>query len=204
MALMVQKSIRPSHPAMIIHSVSKAEDQWVIEAESHAMPRCPSCGTVSNRKHSSYQLSLRDLPIQGVPVVIRLRVRKWRCEAPACKRSIFAERLPGLAAPHAHQSDAIADILAVMGHGAGGEASRRLLARLGVVVSGDTVLRHLKRRAQRAVRSEVIEPWSNAQTEGQINRLKTLKRAMFGHANTELLSARLLPLSEIADHRGCG
>jgi hypothetical protein len=82
-------------------------------------------------------------------VVIRPRVRKWRCEAPACERSIFAERLPGLASPHAHQSDAIADILAVMGHGAGGETSRRLLARLGFVVSGDTVLRHLKRRAQR-------------------------------------------------------
>src|SRR3954453_18357224 len=89
--------------------------------------RCPSSGTVSERQHSLYQRSLRDLPMQGVPVVIRLRVRKWRCEAPACERSIFAERLPGLASPHAHQSDAIADILAVMGHGAGGETSRRLL-----------------------------------------------------------------------------
>ena len=113
------------------------------------MPRCPSCGTVSERRHGWYQRSLRDLPIQGVPVVIRLRVRKWRCEEPACERSIFAERLPGLASPYAHQSDAIADVLAVMGHGAGGETSRRLLARLGIVVSGDTVLRHLKRQAQR-------------------------------------------------------
>jgi len=48
------------------------------------------------------------------------------------------------------------------------------------------------------------ERWSNGQTEGQINRLKTLKRAMFGRANTELLRARLLPLGEIADHRVCG
>jgi transposase len=51
-----------------------------------------------------------------------------------------------------------------------------------------------------AVRNAVIERWSNGQTEGQINRLKTLKRAMFGRANTELLRARLLPLGEIADH----
>ena len=55
-----------------------------------------------------------------------------------------------------------------------------------------------------AVRNAVIECWSNRQTEGQINRLKTLKRAMFGRANTELLRARLLPLGEIADHRVCG
>ncbi len=54
----------------------------------------------------------------------------------------------GLACPYAHQSGAIADVLAVMGHGAGGETSRGLLARLGIVVSDDTVLRHLKRQAQ--------------------------------------------------------
>jgi transposase len=55
-----------------------------------------------------------------------------------------------------------------------------------------------------AVRNAVIERWSNGQTEGQVNRLKTFKRAMFGRANTELLRARLLPLGEIADHRVCG
>jgi len=141
---------------MIVHSVSRTEDHWFIEAESHARPRCPSCGSVSERQHSWYQRSLRDLLMQGVPVVIRLRVRKWWCAAPACERSIFTERLPGLAARHAQQSDAVVDILAVMGHSAGGEPSRRLLARLGIVVSGDTVLRHLKRRAQRKRRGGTL------------------------------------------------
>ncbi|MDB5401859.1 MAG: transposase, partial [Rhodopila sp.] len=28
------------------------------------------------------------------------------------------------------------------------------------------------------VRNAILEPWSNGQVEGQINRLKTLKRAM--------------------------
>ncbi len=45
-----------------------------------------------------------------------------------------------------------------------------------------------------AVRNAVTEPWSNGQTEGQINKLKTLKRAMYGRAGAELLRARLLPL----------
>jgi transposase len=55
-----------------------------------------------------------------------------------------------------------------------------------------------------AVRNAVVERWSNGQTEGQINRLKTLKRAMFGRANVELLRARLLPIDEIFDHQLCG
>jgi transposase len=29
-----------------------------------------------------------------------------------------------------------------------------------------------------AVRNAVLEPWSNGQTEGQVNRLKTLKRTV--------------------------
>jgi transposase len=45
-----------------------------------------------------------------------------------------------------------------------------------------------------AVRNAVREPWSNGQTEGQINRLKMLKRAMYGRASVDLLRARMLPL----------
>ena len=36
-----------------------------------------------------------------------------------------------------------------------------------------------------AVRNAILEPWSNGQVEGQINRLKTLKRAMYGRASVE-------------------
>ena len=45
-----------------------------------------------------------------------------------------------------------------------------------------------------AVRNGVSEPWSNGQTEGQINKLKTLKRAMYGRAGVDLLRARMMPL----------
>jgi transposase len=44
-----------------------------------------------------------------------------------------------------------------------------------------------------AVRNAVTERWSNGQTEGQINRLKVLKREMYGRASVELLRARMLP-----------
>ncbi|ARN81198.1 hypothetical protein B1812_09010 [Methylocystis bryophila] len=37
------------------------------------------------------------------------------------------------------------------------------------------------------------EHWSSGQAEGQFNRLKTLKRAMYGRAGIELLRARMLP-----------
>lgn len=44
-----------------------------------------------------------------------------------------------------------------------------------------------------AVKYAIEMPWSNGQAEGQINRLKTLKRAMYGRAGPEWLWVRMLP-----------
>jgi transposase len=43
-----------------------------------------------------------------------------------------------------------------------------------------------------AVAAAIEQPWSNGQTEGQICRLKTIKRQMGGRANIDLLKARLI------------
>ena len=43
-----------------------------------------------------------------------------------------------------------------------------------------------------AVRAALVEPWSSGQAEGQINRLKMLKRQMYGRAGFELLRKRVL------------
>ena len=43
-----------------------------------------------------------------------------------------------------------------------------------------------------AVRAAIASPWSNGQTEGQVNRLKLVKRQMYGRAKVDLLEARLI------------
>jgi transposase len=52
------------------------------------------------------------------------------------------------------------------------------------------------RQDKSVVQNAVTDPWSNGQTDGQINRLKTLKRSMYGRASIELLRARMLPVQE--------
>jgi len=51
----------------------------------------------------------------------------------------------------------------------------------------------------RAVEAAVSQRWSNGPVEGQINRLKMLKRQMYGRAGIELLHARLLPDAVFTD-----
>lgn len=48
------------------------------------------------------------------------------------------------------------------------------------------------KRDYAAVKAALIYEWSNGQTEGQVNRLKTIKRQMYGRASFDLLRQRVL------------
>ena len=43
-----------------------------------------------------------------------------------------------------------------------------------------------------AVKAAIVEPWSNGQTEGQVTRLKLVKRQMYGRGKVDLLRARMV------------
>ena len=42
------------------------------------------------------------------------------------------------------------------------------------------------------MKAAISLPWSNGQVEGHVNRLKMLKRQMYGRAGFELLKSRVL------------
>lgn len=48
------------------------------------------------------------------------------------------------------------------------------------------------RRDKEAVAAALSEDYSNGQTEGQVTRLKLIKRSMYGRANFDLLRTRVL------------
>ncbi|MEP7308903.1 MAG: transposase, partial [Acidobacteriota bacterium] len=76
------------------------------------------------------------------------------------------------------------------------DALHRWMARARA--TGITLIQNFESRLQGdilAVEAAVTEPWSNGPVEGQVNRLKTIKRQMYGRAGVELLRARLIPLS---------
>jgi len=106
---------------------------------------CPCCGVAASRRQSQYQRTLDDLPWQGVPVRVRLVVRRFWCDNPACPRVIFAERVPTLATPYARKTQRLLVVLTQLGFALGGEGGRRLLTILGMPASGATLLRLVRR-----------------------------------------------------------
>src|SRR5919108_2177169 len=88
---------------------------------------CPVCGEASRRVHGRYTRTLADLPRGGLPVRLRIGVRKFFCDEPSCERRIFAERLGDVAGVHARGTDrrreALEWIAPAFGGGAGGRAA---------------------------------------------------------------------------------
>ena len=105
---------------------------------------CPLCSQLSNRVHSRYVRTIRDLPWQGIDVRLRLSTRRFFCVNPNCERVIFTERLPALVAPFARRTKRLADALYLIGYALGGEAGAQLAVSLGMTVSPDTLLRQVR------------------------------------------------------------
>src|SRR5947209_2321869 len=71
----------------------------VILTTTRPTAACPACARMAARVHSRYDRTVADLPWNTVRVRLRIRSRRFFCDQPACSRSIFTERLPGLVEP---------------------------------------------------------------------------------------------------------
>ena len=106
---------------------------------------CPVCAAFTPRVHSRYTRTLADLPWGTARVQWQLRVRKFVCINAQCARRIFTERLPGVVAPWARQTQRLVAWLLAIGLALGGAAGVRLSRRLGCPLSRQTLLRMIRR-----------------------------------------------------------
>ena len=109
-------------------------------------------------------------------------------ELPATEQT-FIERLlakvPGLSA-----SVAVAKRLNMLFRRKSDESLHELLSTADTMPLQDFAAS--LRRDLSAVMAALDLPWTTSPAEGQINRLKTLKRSMYGRAGFQLLRARVL------------
>ena len=106
---------------------------------------CPLCSRRARRTHSWYERALADLPWGEHAVAVQLRVRKLFCDNAKCKRRIFTECLPGVAAPWARKTARLSERLTAVGLALGGAAGARLGHGIGLAISRNTLLRLVRR-----------------------------------------------------------
>jgi transposase len=132
-------------------------------AASTRFARCPLCTRRSRRVQSVYHRTVADLPLAGRQLMLRLRVRRFRCGARRCPRAIFAERFPKLVAAYGRRTLGQRAALEVIAFALGGSAGARLATRLGSPISRATLLRVLHRAdvpARPAPRVLGIDDWA--------------------------------------------
>ncbi|MFE1012849.1 ISL3 family transposase [Streptomyces sp. NPDC058794] len=99
------------------------------------------CGQSSTRVHGRYVRRLRDVAVGGLEVVIELRIRRFRCENPACTAVTFAEQIEGLTTPHSRHTPLLREMLTQIGLALAGRAGARLASAVGLTIGRDTLLR---------------------------------------------------------------
>lgn len=147
----MQKALRPSSlvPAgFAVTSAASAGAVTTVEVRSTgATSRCPACGVASRRVHSRYRRRIVDLPIAGRSVELVATVRRFRCEAVLCGRSIFTERFDnGVLTPWGRRTARLDGLVHYLGLALGGRPGAGFAKRLMLPVSNDTLLRVVRRR----------------------------------------------------------
>jgi transposase len=123
---------------------------------------CPICGQPSERIHGNYVRTVADLPCGGRRVLLKLSVRKFVCGTSTCLRQVFTERVSELVQSYARMTHRLSDALQTLGFATCGELGERLAPKLGMQVSGPTLLRRMRTRAcpePSSVRILGIDDW---------------------------------------------
>lgn len=95
--------------------------------------------------HSNYVRQLTDLPWHGVSIRIQLHSRKFRCRNDFCPRKVFCERLPKVVESHGQKTVRLQEFFGILAFVLGGEAGAKTARKLGLTISGDTLLRRIRR-----------------------------------------------------------
>jgi transposase len=125
--------------------VREREVVIVVAAREPTAP-CPICTRRSDRFHSEYLRTLHDLPIGPNTVVLRVRVRRFRCSDRHCRQRTFAERFPGLGRVRARRTHGQQAALEEIGIALGGTAGASLARKMRLPTSGSTILRLVRAR----------------------------------------------------------
>ncbi|HEX2243663.1 MAG TPA: ISL3 family transposase [Gammaproteobacteria bacterium] len=133
-------------PGFNIDQVRAVDTALLVEASAtRPTAICPSCQTPSQRVHSRYTRTPRDLPVTDHAVRLRLHVRRFFCDHPSCPKRTFAEPVPDLLPFRAQRTLRLSRTLTVLAFALGGEAGARVSAQLRMPISAASCLRIVRR-----------------------------------------------------------
>ena len=132
--------------SLVIEDVTDGDEVIVVFARTAGgLVPCPRCGAGTGRVHGYCERTVADVPAEGRPVVVRVRVRRMRCPDLGCPVQTFREQVPGVLDRYQRRTTRLAGQAGAVTRLLAGRAGAGLLAALGVPLSRHTALRVLLR-----------------------------------------------------------
>lgn len=132
--------------ALIVEDVVDGGEVVRVTARTRDEPvPCPVCGVPTSKVHGYHRRTVADMPVDGRPVMVRVRVRRLVCPAPDCPRQTFREQVPGLLERLQRRTTRLTRQVSQVVKELCGRASARLSRALAAPVSYATALRLLRR-----------------------------------------------------------
>ncbi|MFF3089536.1 ISL3 family transposase [Streptomyces nojiriensis] len=116
---------------VVVRQAVVLDDHLMIDAAGCGPPGvCPACQYPAERVHSRYWRHIAGLPVNGLRLSVRLRVRRFLCDQPRCPRRTFVEQVAGLTEPRRRSSTAARSAMRSVAVELGGRPGARLCAKL--------------------------------------------------------------------------
>jgi transposase len=161
-------AVFPHLAALHMEHLSLSDHDLTLTVSSRRRTACcPACQKRSRRVHSRFVRHLADAPMGLYCVRLELHARRFRCLNPACSRQTFRESFPDVAPRYQRRTPALQRCLEAVSFALGGQAGKRLAARLRLGptgVSRNTLLRLIRR-------TEIPPPSGSGNTDQQLRVL---------------------------------
>ena len=134
----------PLPEGMLIEEMQATETSLSLTVRAtHPTSCCPLCSQASSAVHSYYQRRLNDASCAGRQVQLCLTVRRFYCRNRLCERHVFTERVPHFVKPWARMTIRLSEHLQAVTLATSGRGGIKLVTRLGMQSTRQTLLRRI-------------------------------------------------------------
>jgi transposase len=124
---------------------------------------------------------MEGLPAHGANVTLKVQVNRWRCRNESCAVRFFTAPLDGVVGRYARETNRARDLTLLIGHAVGGLPGKRLMSRLNIPTSDDTILHRLKHVTQERAPTDPqvigVDEWAWAKGQSFGTIVVDLKRS---------------------------
>ncbi len=131
-------------PELEILSVEADEGHLVLRMRSNSTSsQCPRCHAISEKYHGTYHRLVQDIPIFLRTVWLDINAREYRCENPDCPATSFAETFHGFLGYRRRMTERCMELVCTLALQTSCEGCAMICRKMGLRISGDTVIRML-------------------------------------------------------------